>query len=104
MQSSFMGAGVRSGALRSSSAFTARRPALIVRAGYNNMVKLGGGKKWERQELTPNGKPVKIDMHVKRGDIVQVGGMHSVGGFRGLEGLRGQRDAAGSGSTGGGGV
>jgi hypothetical protein len=77
-QSSFMGAGLRpAGAARAAprgagAAFTGRRPALVVRAGYNNMVKLGGGKKWERQELYPSGKPVKIDMHVKKGDIVQV--------------------------------
>jgi large subunit ribosomal protein L24 len=71
MQSSFMGAGLRA----RGGAFTARVSAprsVAVRAGFNNMVKLGGGKKWERQELTPNGKPVKITMHVKKGDIVQV--------------------------------
>lgn len=72
MQSSFMGSSLRA----RSGAFTARRvtPGMVVRAGYNNMVKLGGGKKWERQELTPSGKPVKVAMHVKKGDIVQVRG------------------------------
>lgn len=68
--SSFLGSSLRA----RSTAFTARRaaPGMVVFAGYNNMVKLGGGKKWERQALHPSGKPIKIDMHVKKGDIVQV--------------------------------
>lgn len=70
MQSSFLGSGLRARA--AGGAFTTRRSSVAVRAGYNNMVKLGGGKKWERQELTAGGKPVKVDMHVKKGDIVQV--------------------------------
>ncbi|GBF92468.1 50S ribosomal protein, chloroplastic [Raphidocelis subcapitata] len=74
MHSSFAGASLRG----ARAAFGARAPVapsrggLVIVAGYNNMVKLGGGKKWERQELTPNGKPVKTPMHVKKGDVVQV--------------------------------
>ncbi|KAI8464365.1 MAG: plastid ribosomal protein L24 [Monoraphidium minutum] len=72
MQTSFLGGASLRG--RGPAPFSAagRRGAVAVRAGYNNMVKLGGGKKWERQELTANGKPVRIDMHVKKGDVVQV--------------------------------
>lgn len=75
MQSSFLGATLRRGGAAfapAKAAGSTSRAAVTVRAGYNNMVKLGGGKKWERQELTPNGKPVKVDMHVKKGDVVQV--------------------------------
>ncbi|GAB4823203.1 hypothetical protein N2152v2_010249 [Parachlorella kessleri] len=32
----------------------------------------GPGKKWEHYELTKNFKPVRIPMHVKSGDTVQV--------------------------------
>ncbi len=32
----------------------------------------GPGKKWESYELTKNGKPVRIPMHVKKGDTVVV--------------------------------
>jgi len=32
----------------------------------------GPGKKWEHYELTANGKPVRIPMHVKKGDTVQI--------------------------------
>jgi hypothetical protein len=76
MQSTFAGSSLRG----ARAAFGARAPmapargGLVIVAGYNNMVKLGGGKKWERQELTANGKPVRVPMHVKKGDVVQVGG------------------------------
>lgn len=72
MQSSFLGASLRRAGGAFAPAAPASRSSVTVRAGYNNMVKLGGGKKWERQELTANGKPVKMDMHVKKGDVVQV--------------------------------
>ena len=32
----------------------------------------GPGKKWEHYELTANGKPLRIPMHVKKGDTVQI--------------------------------
>lgn len=32
----------------------------------------GPGKKWEHYELNDNGKPLRIPMHVKTGDVVQV--------------------------------
>ena len=32
----------------------------------------GPGKKWEHYTLTPNGKPVRIKMHIKSGDLVKV--------------------------------
>ena len=32
----------------------------------------GPGKTWEHYELTANGKPVRIPMHVKKGDTVQI--------------------------------
>lgn len=32
----------------------------------------GPGKKWEHYELNKNGKPVRVPMHVKTGDLVQV--------------------------------
>jgi hypothetical protein len=32
----------------------------------------GPGKKWEHYELNKNGNPLKIAMHVRKGDTVQV--------------------------------
>ena len=32
----------------------------------------GPGKKWEHMEVNSNGKPVRISMHVRKGDTVQV--------------------------------
>jgi len=32
----------------------------------------GPGKRWEHAELTANGKPVRVAMHVKSGDLVKV--------------------------------
>lgn len=45
---------------------------LTVRAAYGDLAKFGGGKKWEHTEVNKNGKPVKVKMHVKKGDLVQV--------------------------------
>jgi large subunit ribosomal protein L24 len=39
----------------------------------------GPGKKWEHYDLTPNGKPVRVRMHVKSGDMVQVISGHDKG-------------------------
>ncbi len=43
-----------------------------VVAAYGDLPKIGGGRKWEHYELTPSGKAVRIPMHVKKGDTVQV--------------------------------
>lgn len=32
----------------------------------------GPGKRWESYDLNKNGKPVRVKMHVKSGDLVQV--------------------------------
>ena len=32
----------------------------------------GPGKKWEHYDLNKNGKPVRIPMHVRKGDTVQI--------------------------------
>lgn len=32
----------------------------------------GPGKKWEHYELNKNGKPLRQQMHVQRGDLVQI--------------------------------
>jgi large subunit ribosomal protein L24 len=32
----------------------------------------GPGKKWEHYELNKNGKPLRIPMHVRKGDTVQI--------------------------------
>lgn len=74
MQSSFLGTG---SSLRAGRCFaapsrvgTVRVPSIV--AHYGGKANLGGGKPWERTEVNHNGKPVKISMHVKAGDIVQV--------------------------------
>lgn len=50
---------------------------LLVSAGA-----IGPGKKWEKRELTANGKPVFQKIHVKKGDTVVVsacsGAIHPV--------------------------
>lgn len=71
MQSSFLGSGLRApqrclGATRASPIV----PTVV--AHYGGKANLGGGKPWERTEVNHNGKPVKVVMHVKKGDIVQV--------------------------------
>lgn len=70
MQSSFLGSSVRT-----QRPFVPSRVSPVsstVLAAYGNRVNLGGGKPWERTEVNKNGKPVKVKMHVKAGDIVQV--------------------------------
>ena len=32
----------------------------------------GPGKKWEHYDLNKNGKPLRLPMHVQRGDLVQI--------------------------------
>ena len=32
----------------------------------------GPGKKWEHYDLNKNGKPIRLPMHVQRGDMVQI--------------------------------
>lgn len=32
----------------------------------------GPGKKWEHYKLNKNGKPIRLPMHVRTGDFVQV--------------------------------
>ncbi|KAL6782195.1 PRPL24 [Auxenochlorella protothecoides x Auxenochlorella symbiontica] len=45
------------------------RPSAPLRV---EAAKIGPGKKWEHYELNDNGKPLRIPMHVKTGDVVQV--------------------------------
>jgi hypothetical protein len=69
-RSSFFGAQTTS-----SSAFGPRRVCSVlpvVRAAYGDLPKFKPGKKWVRQELTKNGKPLRVRMHIKSGDTVQV--------------------------------
>lgn len=33
---------------------------------------IGPGKKWEHYPLNKNGKPIKVPMHIKKGDTVQI--------------------------------
>jgi hypothetical protein len=62
------------------SAFGTTRPSvaarcpLTVTCAYGSATKVGGGKKWVHTEVNHNGKPVKVKMHVKKGDMVQVRG------------------------------
>lgn len=49
--------------------------AHTVVAHYGGKANLGGGKAWERTEVNHNGKPVKVKMHVKAGDVVKVRGL-----------------------------
>jgi hypothetical protein len=72
MQSSFLGtsSGLRAGRCFAPSRVSPAAPTVV--AHYGGKANLGGGKPWERTKLNHNGNPVKIDMHVKKGDIVQV--------------------------------
>eukprot|EP00882_Tetradesmus_deserticola_P005828 GHRQ01006135.1.p1 GENE.GHRQ01006135.1~~GHRQ01006135.1.p1 ORF type:complete len:200 (+),score=111.38 GHRQ01006135.1:103-702(+) len=72
MQSSFLGSGLRSSTQRCLVPSRVSPVASTVVAHYGGRVNLGGGKAWERTETNQNGKPVKVKMHVKKGDIVQV--------------------------------
>lgn len=66
-----------------------------VVAHYGGKANLGGGKPWERKQVNHNGKPVKIAMHVKKGDIVQVGAAWSpVVMSAGLEAAAGVRSSS----------
>lgn len=72
--SSFLGSSLRRSAVGAAPRAPASRGAAPLRvvAHYGNRVNMGGGKPWERTEVNSNGKPVKINMHVKTGDVVQV--------------------------------
>mmetsp|Transcript_1602 Transcript_1602/g.3602 ORF Transcript_1602/g.3602 Transcript_1602/m.3602 type:complete len:170 (-) Transcript_1602:561-1070(-) len=48
------------------------RAPLTVTCAYGTTPKIGGGKKWKHTPLTPNGKPEKVKMHIKKGDTVQI--------------------------------
>jgi hypothetical protein len=81
MQSSFLGS---SNGLRAGRAFAPSRVSPVVPtvvAHYGGKANLGGGKPWERTQVNHNGKPVKVDMHIKKGDIVQVRMCGVPGGF-----------------------
>ena len=56
--------------LRSS---VAARAPLSVTCAYGTTPKVGGGKRWKHTEVNVNGNPVKVEMHIKKGDTVQVG-------------------------------
>lgn len=74
MQSSFLGSsnGLRTGRAFAPSRVSPAAPTVV--AHYGGKANLGGGKPWERTKVNHNGKPVKFDMHIKKGDIVQVCG------------------------------
>ncbi|GAX83711.1 hypothetical protein CEUSTIGMA_g11136.t1 [Chlamydomonas eustigma] len=65
-----------SAAFKSSS--IAPRPSIIARipltvtCAYGTTPKVGGGKRWEHTPVNSNGKPMKVGMHIKKGDTVQV--------------------------------
>eukprot|EP00775_Hariotina_reticulata_P013593 gene13593-13718_t len=70
MQSSFLGSSVRT-----QGCFVPSRVSPVagtVVAHYGTRANPGGGKPWERTQTNQNGKPIKVQMHVKKGDIVQV--------------------------------
>lgn len=56
--------------------FAARRASsaapLTVVASYGTDSNIGGGRRWKHLELNKNGKPVRVKVHVKKGDTVQV--------------------------------
>jgi hypothetical protein len=69
-QSSFLGSSVRT-----QGCFVPSRVSPVagtVVAHYGTKANPGGGKPWERTQTNQNGKPIKIKMHIKKGDIVQV--------------------------------
>ncbi|PNG99954.1 50S ribosomal protein L24, chloroplastic [Tetrabaena socialis] len=43
-----------------------------VVAAYGDLPKVGGGRKWEHLEIGPGGKALRVPMHIKKGDTVQV--------------------------------
>eukprot|EP00798_Chlamydomonas_sp_ICE-L_P001913 gene1913-33326_t len=44
----------------------------VTTCAYGNLPNVGGGRKWKKIETNHNGKPVKVKMHVKKGDLVQI--------------------------------
>lgn len=85
MQSSYLGSSLRASSSASAVAFTGRRPALAsvtVRAAYGDLPKIGGGRKWKHIETNDNGNPVKVPMHVKKGDLVQVSKLAACGSWQ----------------------
>ncbi|GAX72925.1 hypothetical protein CEUSTIGMA_g380.t1 [Chlamydomonas eustigma] len=48
------------------------RVPLTVTCAYGTTAKVGGGKRWEHTPVNSNGKPIKVDMHIKKGDTVQI--------------------------------
>lgn len=68
--SSYFGSNVRQ-----QTALSTRRVAPVavrVVAGWGKQPKIGPGKRWEKPELTKNGKVVRVKLHVKKGDTVIV--------------------------------
>lgn len=61
-----------SGPLSRRSITAPSRSALTVTAAYGDLSRPGGGRKWKIQELSPNGKPIRVKVHIKKGDTVQV--------------------------------
>ena len=57
--------------LGARSVVPARAP-LTVTCAYGTTPKVGGGKRWKHTEVNENGNPVKVPMHIKKGDTVQV--------------------------------
>lgn len=45
---------------------------LVVSLPSRNTCLQGHGKKWEHYDLNQNGKPLRVPMHVQRGDMVQI--------------------------------
>lgn len=45
---------------------------LHVVASRGKLPNVGGGRKWKHVEVNENGNPVKVPMHIKKGDLVQV--------------------------------
>jgi large subunit ribosomal protein L24 len=52
-------------------ALASAKPCIV--AAYGDLPRIGGGRKWEHYEVLPNsGRAVRVKMHVKKGDTVQV--------------------------------
>ncbi|KAG2441662.1 hypothetical protein HXX76_003280 [Chlamydomonas incerta] len=51
---------------------TSRTTVCAPVAAYGDLPKIGGGRKWEHLELGPGGKALRVPMHVKKGDTVQI--------------------------------
>ena len=61
---------MRNGKLH-ARALTAARPAGRLSRRVAPLLQ-GPGKKWEHTETNANGKPVRVSMHVRKGDTVKV--------------------------------